>query len=174
MPGLATLNRIRAKLTSRAYARVCRNSGRCSKRSPCTGLDRPLCSRRFRLSEFLDNRHTTVARLSARRTGLLYPQKIPLILIAIRGCVDPTVIVRPEGLSGQKMPINPSGIKAATFHQSGWPVSCPSFEPATFSSQKCYCLSQIALSGSVFDDVVSNNFTTIRFTNTVFCRMVGA
>jgi len=36
--------------------------------------------RRLRLSEFLDNRHMEVARLSAVCTSRLYHQKIPLVL----------------------------------------------------------------------------------------------
>jgi hypothetical protein len=40
---------------------------------PITGLDKPLCSRRLRLPEFLNNRHMKVVRLSALGTGHLYP-----------------------------------------------------------------------------------------------------
>ena len=61
---------------------------------PCTGLGRP-----WRLPGFSDNRHIKVARLSALRTGRLYPQDIFLVLISVTGWVDPGVIVRSEGLS---------------------------------------------------------------------------
>jgi len=68
-------------------------------------------SRRLRLPDF---KTVGTWRLSAQHNSRLYPQEIFLVLVSVRGWVNPSAIVWP-GLCQRKIPMTPLGIDPATF-----------------------------------------------------------
>ena len=84
-----------------------------------------------------------VVRFSALRTRPFYSQEILLVLIYVRGWVDPRAIVRSEGLCQWKIPMTPSGIEPATFRFVARPLNhcataVPSVHLAGFILNRLY------------------------------------
>jgi hypothetical protein len=71
------------------------------KSNPITGLDMPIGFQELEAPRFQDIRHMNVVRLSV----LFTTQEIFLVLISVRGCVNPRAIMWPERLCLRKIPM---------------------------------------------------------------------
>jgi hypothetical protein len=78
------------------------------------GKDGTESSRKLRFPDFLTTAQDGGEVVSLRHQPHL-PQEIFLVLISVRGIVDPRAIVRSEGFMSMKISVTPSGIEPATF-----------------------------------------------------------
>jgi hypothetical protein len=90
--------------------------GKVQKRKhPITGLGRPFGIQEFEAPKFLDICHMKVVRLSALRTGRLYPPRRYSwysFLLEAELTLGPDCVRKGQR---KKKPMTPSGIKPATF-----------------------------------------------------------
>ena len=86
------------------------------KAVPLQARSGPEDSRKLRFPDFVTMAQDS-GRLLALRTDRIYPHKMPLVLISVRGRVDLRAIVRSEGFyfNEKKNPVTPAGFEPAIF-----------------------------------------------------------
>ena len=106
------------------------------KAVPLQAWSGPEGSRKLRFPDFM-----TTAQGGGKVISLTHwphlPQEIFLLLITVRGWVDPRAIARSEGLCHWKIPMTPSGIEPATFwfvaqHLNHHANAVPSFASSNY------------------------------------------
>jgi hypothetical protein len=74
----------------------------------------------LRLPHYLDNRLSDGGEVASLMRRPPLPPRSILVLIYVRGLVDPRAIVRLEGLGLLKIPMTSSGIEPAPFRLAAW------------------------------------------------------
>ena len=86
------------------------------KAVPLQAWSGPEGSRKLRFPDFMTTAQGGGKVVSLTHRNSIYYQEILLVLISVRGWVDPRVILRSEGLCQWKIiPKTPSGIETATY-----------------------------------------------------------
>jgi hypothetical protein len=84
------------------------------KAVPLQACSGPEVSRKLRFPDYMTTAQDDGKVVSPTHRPPL-PQEMLLVLISVRGWVDPRAVVRSEGLCQWKFPMTPSGIEPATF-----------------------------------------------------------